>query len=81
MTEEIKRRGRPPKQLQEEGTPMTDQGAAPETEATHAEEAQAESLPKEMKFEEVMAWNRANADKLAPLPEKAPKRARKVARL
>lgn len=79
MTEEIKRRGRPPKQPQE-GNPMTDQSAAPETEATHADE-QAEALPKEMTFEEVMAWNRANADKLAPLEEKAPKRARKVARL
>lgn len=79
MTEEIKRRGRPPKQLQE-GNPMTDQSAAPETEATHADE-QAESSPKEMTFEEVMAWNRANADKLAPLPEKQYKKPRKLIRI
>lgn len=76
MTDEPKRRGRPPKQID-----------APDTEADHAnEEAQADPVPEAeaqaedrlLTFEEVAAWNRANADKLAPMEERAPKKARKA---
>lgn len=81
MTDETKRRGRPPKQADAPEADASDLQADATTEDTHAEQAaQAEEAqaPKEMTFAEVMAWNRANADLLPPLPKKQLKKPRKM---
>lgn len=60
-----KRRGRPPKTEAE--TSLTQAPATSEP-------------PRMMTFAEVMAWNRANADKLPPAPKLPPKKRPKTKR-
>lgn len=70
MNEE-KRRGRPPKH--ETDAPTEDIQPKQETQAEQA----TEEAPRDLTFEEVMAWNRANADKLPPIEPKPLKKKRK----
>jgi len=79
MTEETKRRGRPPKVVADDSVGIIGECGGPEIDlgprATKSEPVTDSISPREMTFAEVMAWNRANADLMPPPIELAkPKR-------